>query len=222
MLLDRAFSISRAIGWRASENSDILVQKTLRALQAKGSELVSPDCPMADALRFRAGYTEDIKVLPLESVLTFGKIRPVTREIAKRLLNISASNSLQRIVDARMEDQWELWDMLNLLYAGGYDVTHLWKASPGITKASVGWCRRRSFGLYSIASAMDDTAGGAENSHLIVAGLEYQTPHTPLFLCASASRHRYLLLARVTSDPKFRREAAFADHGSSAAFPAAC
>ena len=29
-----------------------------------------------------------------------------------------------------MEDQWELWDVLNLLYAGGYDVTRLWKADP--------------------------------------------------------------------------------------------
>jgi sulfite reductase (NADPH) flavoprotein alpha-component len=186
------------------ENSDALVRKTLRALQAKGSELVTLSAQWREALRFRPGYTEDVKVLPLESVLTFGKIRPVTRDISKRLLTVSASPALKRIVDARMEDQWELWDILNLLYAGGYDVTQLWKAGPGDPESICRVVPPEVFRLYSIASAMDDTANGAEKLSLMVAGLEYQTTDTAHSYAQEREGTASTFLRTVTSDPKYQ------------------
>src|SRR5207237_8867050 len=125
-----------------------------------GMEIVQLTPQWQEAIRFRVGYSDDIKVLPLRSILSFGKIRPVTRDVAKRLLKISASSALKRIIDVRMEDQWELWDILNLLYAGGYDVTHLWKAGPWDPDSM---CRVVTPGVLrmsSIAAAMDDTAIG--------------------------------------------------------------
>jgi sulfite reductase (NADPH) flavoprotein alpha-component len=189
-----------------SENSDSLVHKTLRALQATGGELVHLTPEWLEALRFRAGYSEDIKVLPLRSVLSFGKIRPVTRETAKRLFAISASGSLQRIIDARMEDQWELWDLLNLLYAGGYDVTRLWKAGPWDAESICRVVPPEVFRLYSIASAMEENAAGAETLNLIVGGLEYQTPHTPYSYFQARTGTASSFLRTVTSDLKFREK----------------
>jgi sulfite reductase (NADPH) flavoprotein alpha-component len=189
-----------------SENSDALVHKTLRALQATGGELVHLTPVWLEALRFRAGYSADIKVLPLRSVLSFGKIRPVTREAAKRLLTISASSSLKRILDARMEDQWELWDLLNLLYAGGYDVTRLWKAGPWDPESICRVVPPEVFRLYSIASAMEDNAAGADKLNLIVGGLEYQTPHTPYSYLQARAGTASTFLRTVTSDPRFREK----------------
>jgi sulfite reductase (NADPH) flavoprotein alpha-component len=189
-----------------SENSDALVHKTLRALQATGSELVHLTPAWQEALRFRAGYSEDVKVLPLRAVLGLGKIRPVTRAAAKRLLAISASSSLQRIIDARMEDQWELWDLLNLLYAGGFDVTRLWKAGPWDPENICRVVPPEVFRLYSIASAMEENPAGAETLNLIVGGLEYQTPHTPYSYLQARAGTASTFLRAVTSDPRFREK----------------
>jgi len=188
------------------ENSDTLVHKTLRALQATGSEIVQLTPQWQEAIRFRAGYSDDIKVLPLRSILSFGKIRPVTRDVAKRLLKISASSALKRIIDARMEDQWELWDILNLLYAGGYDVTHLWKAGPWDPESICRVVPPEVFRLYSIASAMDASAVGAEKLNLIVGGLDYQSPHTPYSYIQSRAGTASHFLRYITSDPKFREK----------------
>jgi sulfite reductase (NADPH) flavoprotein alpha-component len=188
------------------ENNELLVHKTLRALQATGSEIVQLTPQWQEAIRFRAGYSEDVNVLPLRTILNFGKIRPVTRDIAKRLFKISAVSALKRIIDARMEDQWELWDLLNLLYAGGYDVTHLWKAGPWDQESICRVVPPEVFRLYSIASAMEDNAAGAEKLNLIIGGLDYQTPHTPYsYLQARMGTASHFLRA-MTSDPRFREK----------------
>jgi sulfite reductase alpha subunit-like flavoprotein len=189
-----------------SENNDALVHKTLRALQATGSEIVQLTPQWQEAIRLRAGYSDDIKVLPLKSILCFGKIRPMTRDVAKRLLKISASSALKRIIDARMEDQWELWDLLNLLYAGGYDVTHLWKAGPWDPESVCRVVPPEVFRLYSIASAMDDGAVDAEKLNLIVGGLGYQTPHTPYSYVQARTGTASHFLRYITSEPKFREK----------------
>jgi len=186
------------------ENNDMLVHKTLRALQATGNEIVQLTPQWQEALRFRSGYvSEDIKVLPLRSILSFGKIRPVTREVAKRLLNISAASALKRIIDVRMEDQWELWDLLNLLYAGGYDVKHLWKAGPWDPESICRIVPPEVFRLYSIASAMDRSEAGAEKLNLLVGGLDYQTPHTSYSYVQAREGTASHFLRYITSDPRF-------------------
>lgn len=189
-----------------SENDEMLVHKTLRALHAEGSEIVQLTPRWQEAIRLRAGYSDDIKILPLKSLLNFGKIRPVTREIAKKLLKITVSSALKRIVDARMEDQWELWDILNLLYAGGYDVARLWKAGPWDPESICRVVPPEAFRLYSIASTMDDNVVGAEKLNLIVGGLEYQTPHTPYSYMQARMGTTSHFLRYITSDPKFREK----------------
>ncbi|GLV60842.1 hypothetical protein KDH_76610 [Dictyobacter sp. S3.2.2.5] len=188
------------------ENSETLVHKTLRALQATGGEIVHLTPEWQEAICFRAGYSDDVKVLPLRTILTFGKLRPVTRDIAKRLLKISASRSLKRIIDARMEDQWELWDLLNLIYAEGYDCTRLWKAGPWDSENICRVVPPEVFRLYSIASAMKDTSAGAEKINLIVGGLDYQTPHTPYSYIQSRAGTASHFLRYITSDPRFREK----------------
>jgi sulfite reductase (NADPH) flavoprotein alpha-component len=107
-----------------AENDDELVRRTVTALQATGEELVRLTPAWRAAVACREGYGE-VDVLPLRALLGFARLRPIGREVAKRLVKLTAVGSWQRVVDARMEDQWELWDVLNLLYAGGYDVTRL-------------------------------------------------------------------------------------------------
>ena len=188
------------------ENDELLVHKTMRALQARGGEIVQLTPQWQEAIRLRSGYSDDIKVLPLKSMLTFGKIRPVTRDIAKRLLKITASSTLKEIVDARMEDQWELWDLLNLLYAAGYDVTRLWKAGPWDPENICRIVTPETFRLYSIASTMDDNTVGAEKLNLIVGGLEYQTPHTSYSYMQARLGTASRFLRYITSEPKFREK----------------
>jgi sulfite reductase alpha subunit-like flavoprotein len=161
-----------------AENSDFLVEDTLRALQADGEEEVALTRQWQEALRLRPGYTGEEKTLPLRTLLKFGKIRPVTREVGKRLLAITASEVLKRVLNARMEDQWELWDLLNVLFVGGFDTRRLWKADPWEPESICRVVPPEVFRLYSIASAMQPD-GGQQTLELTVGGLEYETPQTP-------------------------------------------
>jgi sulfite reductase (NADPH) flavoprotein alpha-component len=135
-----------------AENDDELVRRTVTALQATGDELVRLSPAWQTAVACRAGYDE-VDVLPLRTLLRFARLRPIGRNLAKRLAQLTAVGAWQRVVDARMEDQWELWDVLNLLYAGGYDVTRLWKADPREDDAFCAVIPPEPFRLYSIASA---------------------------------------------------------------------
>ena len=150
-----------------AENDDELVRRTLRALQATGDELVGLTPRWRRAIGLRAGFSARHRGAAAAHVLTFARIRPVGREVAKRLVALAAAGALGRIVDARMEDQWELWDVLNLLHAAGYDVTRLWRADPASPRRCARCVRPEEFRLYSIASATprgrpprDAAAGG--------------------------------------------------------------
>ena len=160
-----------------AENDDELVRRTVTALQATGDELVRLTPHWQAAVSCRAGYDE-VDVLPLRTLLRFARLRPIGRDLAKRLVKLTAVGSWQRVVDARMEDQWELWDALNLLYAGGYDVTRLWKAVPGAEEAFCAVIPPEPFRLYSIASA-PPPGQPAATLKLVVAGLDYSSAQTP-------------------------------------------
>ena len=204
-----------------AENAEDLVRRTLRALQATGDEVITLDAAWQDAVRHRAGYPGDTEALPLRVLLAFGRIRPVSREVAKRLLNASASGALKRIVDARMEDQWELWDLLGLLQTGGFDVTRLWTAPPSDPDSICRIVLPEEPRLYSLASAMPEDAGaaGAPSVRLVVGGLTYTTQRTSwsyaaerhgtashfLRRIATGSRHRTSRLSvSVVPTPSFR------------------
>lgn len=203
------------------ENDADLVRRTLTALRATGDEIVVLTPDWREAVAARAGYAAGTEVLPLKTVLTFGRIRPMTRPAAKRLVALSANGSLRRIVEARMEDQWELWDVLTLLHAGGFDVTRLWSAGPDDPESICRVVAPEVFRLYSLASAPPDTGPGgpgATRLRLVVGGLAYTTPRTtysyPRDRAGTASsfwrrmtearhRHRELSLAIVPT-PRFR------------------
>lgn len=197
-----------------AENDDELVRRTVAALQATGDELVRLSPNWRAAVACRAGYGE-VDVLPLRTLLRFARLRPISREVAKRLVNLTAVGSWQRVVDARMEDQWELWDALNLLYAGGYDVTRLWKADPSQDDAFCVVIPPEPFRLYSIASA-PPPGQPATTLRLVVAGLDYTSAQTPWsyprerqgtashFLRRSSIEGRQRLSLRIVSAPRFR------------------
>jgi sulfite reductase alpha subunit-like flavoprotein len=192
-----------------AENDEVLVRKTLRALRATGDEIVHLTAEWQEAVRFRAGHTEGVEVLPLRVILAFGKIRPVTRVVAKRLLAHTAAGALKRIVDARMEDQWELWDLLDILRSGGYDVTRLWSAGPSDAESICRVVPPEVFRLYSIASAMSNPTGagptkGAEKVSLVVGGLTYTTPRTSYSYEQARTGTASHFLRRMTSDSRYR------------------
>ncbi|HVC32915.1 MAG TPA: cytochrome b5 domain-containing protein [Chloroflexota bacterium] len=161
-----------------AENSDELIDKTLRALRASGEEDIRLDRVWLRAIQARYGYKETIN-LPLATLLRFGKLRPVTRDVAKALSRLSASSKLKEIVNARQEDQWELWDLLDLLYDGGFDTRRLWKAELWEAESICKIVPPEVYRLYSIASAMQvDTSASPvrpQQVDLLVRRLEYQT-----------------------------------------------
>ncbi|WP_432840097.1 FHA domain-containing protein [Dactylosporangium sp. CA-092794] len=197
-----------------AENDDDLVRRTVAALQATGDELVPLTPAWRAAVSGRAGYGE-VDVLPLRTLLRFARIRPIGRDVAKRLVHLTAVGAWQRVVDARMEDQWELWDVLNLLYAAGFDVTRLWKAGPGDGDAFCAVIPPEPFRLYSIASA-PPPGEPATTLRLVVAGLSYTSARTPWsyprerhgaashFLRRASAEGRQKLSLQIVPTPRFR------------------
>lgn len=197
-----------------AENDDELVRRTVSALQATGDELVRLTPDWRAAVNCREGYGE-VDVLPLRTLLRFARLRPVNRELAKRLVRLTAVGAWQRVVDARMEDQWELWDVLNLLHAGGYDVTRLWKADPNHHDAFCVIIPPEPFRLYSIASA-PPPGQPATTLKLAVAGLDYTSAQSPWsyprerqgtashFLRRVSTEGRHRLSLQIVSTPRFR------------------
>jgi sulfite reductase (NADPH) flavoprotein alpha-component len=160
------------------ENSDEIVQKTLSALKARGNEPIRLDASWRQAIPLRDGY-EDVTTVPLRTLLIFGRIRPVDRAVAKTLHAVSHNETLGRIIESRMEDQWELWDLIELLTEGGFDPKRLWKAHPGEQESITRIVPPESFRMYSVSSVMDeDGLNGASELHLTVGRLRYQTDET--------------------------------------------
>jgi sulfite reductase alpha subunit-like flavoprotein/cytochrome b involved in lipid metabolism len=197
-----------------AENDDELVRRAVAALQATGDELVRLTPTWRAAVACRTGYGE-VDVLPLRTLLRFARLRPIGREVAKRLVKLTAVGSWQRVVDAHMEDQWELWDVLNLLYAGGYDVTRLWKADPREDDAFCAVIPPEPFRLYSIASA-PPPGQPATTLRLVIAGLDYTSAQTPWsyprerqgtashFLRRASVEGRHRLSLQIIAAPRFR------------------
>jgi sulfite reductase (NADPH) flavoprotein alpha-component len=160
------------------ENGDELVDKTLVALKAKGYEQINLSAAWREAVGARYGY-EGVTTLPLRTLLRFGRIRPVSRDVAKALYAISLNGKLRTIVEARAEDQWELWDLLDVLTEAGFDAKRLWKAHPGEREHICRIVPPESFRMYSISSTMDRGAlDGADELALTIGRLLYETRDT--------------------------------------------
>jgi sulfite reductase alpha subunit-like flavoprotein len=178
--------ISYQVGDRAAilpENSDALVDKTLQALRARGREAISLSKVWRESILQREGY-EDTPTLPLRTLLTFGRIRPVDRNIAKLLFAITHNSTLKQIIEARAEDQWELWDLLNLISKAGYDTRKFWKASPGELESICRIVPPEVSRMYSISSVMGngERLTGASELHFTIGRLKYKTKETEVSL----------------------------------------
>lgn len=199
------------------ENSDELVARTLRALRAGGDEPVQLNPSWLEAVKLRDGY-ERATVLTLRDLVTFGRIRPLSRPVAKSLHAMTHDPDLGAVIEARAEDQWELWELLELLRTRGFDPKGLWKSHPGELE---GICRvipPESFRMYSISSAKEEqSTSTAEEIHLTIGPLRYDSPETDVsrpgrragtgsaFLCSLADRPAGArrVSVRVVQPPRF-------------------
>lgn len=160
------------------ENSAELVERTLRALGARGDELVPLNAAWREAIKLRDGH-ESARVVPLRTLVMFGHIRPVARPVAKSIYGMTHNETLRRVIEARAEDQWELWELLEMLARTGFRANRLWKAHPG-ERESICWVvPPESFRMFSISSAMEGPAASvAEEIHLTVGHLRYEAKAT--------------------------------------------
>lgn len=162
------------------ENRDDLVEGTLRSLRARGDESVQLNQEWLEAVKLRDGY-QNARIISLRTLLTFGRIRPVTRGVAKALLRMSQNERLREIVEARAEDQWELWEMLDLLARTGFRPARLWKAIPG-ERESICWIvPPESFRMFSISGTSPGGPTEATREIALTVGrLRYDTKETPV------------------------------------------
>ena len=91
---------------------------------------------------------------------------------ALHLFSLTHNERLRGILDAWAEDQWELWDLLDLLAEAGYNPRRLWKAIPGDTEHICRLIAPEHWRLYSISSLRQDEL------HLTIGGLHYRTEET--------------------------------------------
>lgn len=182
------------------ENGDDMVDKTLVALKAKGYEKITLNAQWREAVNLRYGYDEETVSIPLRTLLKFGRIRPVSRPVAKALYAISLNGKLRHIIDTRAEDQWELWDMLNLISQAGFDPKRLWKAHPGEREHICRIVPPEAFRMYSISSTMDHSSlSGAQELTLTIGRLLYETADTDV----SQSEKRYGTASHFLGDTTF-------------------
>lgn len=156
------------------ENSDALVGRTLTALRASGSEIIALNSAWRRHVGLRRGF-ESATDLPLRVLLKFGRIRPVDRATALKLYGLTNNERLRAIIDKWAEDQWELWDLLDLLAGDGYNPRRLWRAIPGDVEHICQIVPPESWRLYSISSVPGQAP---DELHLTVGGLQYATSET--------------------------------------------
>jgi indoleamine 2,3-dioxygenase/cytochrome b5-like protein len=151
-------------------NSDEQVERVMRALRAAGDEPVALQPHWRLALRPYLG-ADVPTALPLAEFLRYAALRPLARSVARRLLALSSSRALLEVIEAREEDQWELWDILELLSEDGWDVTTLWR-SPDPGESFAGFLLPMRPRQYAIASP-GGNGRPAKEIQLLVEPLEY-------------------------------------------------
>ena len=153
------------------ENSDELVEKTLKALKAEGNTQIPLSDEWIKATSLRYGY-QDSRSLSLRDFLKFARIRPVEPRLAEALHASSQSSMLLAAIRQQTVEQWELWDLLILLGKNGYDVTRLWKANFNSSEHISRVVPPENFRRYSIATC-DDEERRNQEIHLTVGKVTY-------------------------------------------------
>ena len=164
-------------------NTDEQVQRTLRALNADGGERIALTAPWRLALRHRS-EADNRHEVGLAEFLTYAKLRPLPRAVAKALVQFSGSSSLHQIVESRREDELELWEALGLIAADGCDVTDLWRPTEADARSLAAVVPPETSRLYSISSSGAEGRTAAE-IELTVETVEYRSEYGQ----APGSRH---------------------------------
>ncbi|WP_245323572.1 cytochrome b5 domain-containing protein [Bradyrhizobium shewense] len=196
------------------ENPADLVQRTLAALNADGHEPVTLTQSWRAAAA-RPEWHDGSHTVRLSELLTFGQVRPVTREVARRLYALTHSEHLRRLIDDRMEDQWELWELLEKLKTGGFEAERLLAALPGEPHHICQIVPPMAPRLYSISSAPVDRTAPVEEIELTVGHLTYQSETSRTspggqrrgtassFLCDAQGDQSRGVVVRVMHPPRF-------------------
>lgn len=157
------------------ENTPAIIERTLAALHATGDELVALTDEWKALERSRPELAGRA-ALPIREVLRFGSIRPVSPRLAEALHARTQSPSLLRQIVDGCTERWELWELLQVLEADGFDPRSLW-SEPGV-KQSERLCRLippLRFRVYSISSAYRDPSGAPRHViELTVGQLRYR------------------------------------------------
>ncbi len=188
------------------ENSDDLIQKTIAALRARPDTPIHLHTPWKKALQLRREYhcREGVTAtVSLYEFLKFARIRPVTRDIAKKLYVVTAETRLNDILHARTEDQWELWDFLQIVSRGHFDVKRLWRAMPWEREALCRLVPPENFRPYSISSSPLNQQSN-QLLQLTVGRLKYKTEDddatTTVTRSGTASSYLHRLAVQCRTD----------------------
>lgn len=163
------------------ENGDDLVERTLDAFHAEGTEpvLLTEEWQQAVRLRpeLRAAGTGDLVqlTLPMERILRWGRIRPVVPRTAEALHAITQNELLKEQIFKQATEKWELWDLIRFLESEGFDPRSLWNGE----EPSSHLCRvipPETFRMYSISSVMSSARTGSPvEIHLTVGRIRYSS-----------------------------------------------
>ncbi len=150
------------------EQDSTLVERTLRAMGARGDEPIRLDVAWQDRMETLGDPRTELAVGEL---LLRGELRPVSRAVAKTLLDLCASERLEGIIEARAEDQWELPDILAMLAERGWDPGILLTGEPG-DRTSL--CRVVPPVVARVYSLSSHPAQHRDELHLTIGSLGYR------------------------------------------------
>jgi len=156
------------------------VRRTLEALGARGDEAIMLDGIWRAAVEYRQGSAAG-KRLPLRTLLSWGRLRPLRRPAAEALRALTNNQTLARILDEGAEERWELCDLLELLSRDGFDAARLWREPSSGAPDLCSIVPPETARLYSISWMSMATPGrGPTELGLTVGRLSYQTNRTPV------------------------------------------
>ncbi len=161
------------------ENRTLVVDRTLRALEATGNELVPLTDEWQRALIPRLGGA-NVKSVTVRELLRFGRIRPVTPRLAEALHALTQNADLLGHIQAGTTGRWELWELLEMLSSRGLSPRTLWESSPGTTSERLSrLIPPERLRVYSVSSVERDAPDApAKGIELTVGQLRYESDVT--------------------------------------------
>ncbi len=150
-------------------HDDAIIDKTMNALRAGPQTLIRLNKAWRVSGRLHDGKGATPEKVPLRDFLRHASLRPVSRAVLQSLYALTADPDLKQIMDEHREDQWELWDLIELV-ARRYEVCRFWQSDPWLPENLSNILPPEHDRIYSIASAYDP-----ERVSLLVGRLHYQT-----------------------------------------------